>query len=155
VAKVPKTGGNRAGSAGSRSGPVRKMAKNRSLTGPKKPGQTEESGLPTGFPVGFLGLQTGPGPVWGTLVVPHVFTAHLSALSIWAYCIAKWNYWVWLKYGLVVPCPHVCSKSSFVMNLFPMLWNHSDTVLKFCLGTSYAAGWKVLYVFLYYKSVTM
>jgi hypothetical protein len=152
VPRVPQTGGNRAGSAGSRSGPVRKMAGNQSLTGPKKPGQTEESGLPTGlpgFPVVFFGSANR------TLVVPHVFTAHLSALSIWAYCIAKWNYWVWLKYGLVVPCPHVCSKSSFVMNLFPMLWNHSDTVLKFCLGTSYAAGWKDLYVFLYYKSVTM
>jgi hypothetical protein len=36
---------------------VRKMTGNRSLTGPKKPGQTEPSGVPAGlpgFPVGFF-----------------------------------------------------------------------------------------------------
>jgi hypothetical protein len=53
---VPQTVGNRAGSTGSRSyrsGPVRKMTGNRSVTGPKKPRQIERSGLPTGLP-GFL-----------------------------------------------------------------------------------------------------
>jgi hypothetical protein len=58
--RVPRTGGNRAGSTGSRSyrsGPVRNMTGNRSLTGPKEPGQTEPSGVPAGlpgFPVGFF-----------------------------------------------------------------------------------------------------
>jgi hypothetical protein len=59
AARVPRTGGNRAGSTGSRSygsGPVRKMTGNRSLTGPKKPGQTERSGLPVG--VRFACLKT-------------------------------------------------------------------------------------------------
>jgi hypothetical protein len=51
--RVPQTGGNQAGSAGSRSyrsGPVRKMAGNQTLTEPREPGRTEESGLPTGLP---------------------------------------------------------------------------------------------------------
>jgi hypothetical protein len=58
--RVPRTGGNRSGSTGSpsyRSSPVRNMTGNRSLTGPKKPGQTEPSGVPAGlpgFPFGFF-----------------------------------------------------------------------------------------------------
>jgi hypothetical protein len=69
--RVPRTGENRAGSTGSRSyrsGPVRKLTGNRSLTGPKKPGQTEPSGVPAGlpgFPAGFFQPCKPDG--WGTL----------------------------------------------------------------------------------------